>query len=484
MDQRVSTPASGFRRASLFAAIAVSAAILSAPAVSRAASADAPAGATATTPAAAKPAVKIAPDATTFTLSNGMQVVVVPDHRAPIVTHMVWYKIGAADDPPGKSGIAHFLEHLMFKGTKAHPAGEFSSKVSEGGGQENAFTTADATAYYQTIGKQQLGTLMAFEADRMEGLVIDDAVVAPERDVILEERRMRVDNNPASQLGEAINAALYQNHHYGIPIIGWQQEMQGLTAEDALAQYRRYYTPNNAILVVAGDVTPEEVRRLAEATFGRVKVRAEPGPRHRPMEPPPLAARTVTLADPRVTEPSWTRNYLVPSYASAKPGEAEALDVLADILGRGPTSRLYSQLVVKDGIAASAGAYYSGEALDYGSFAVYAAPRGDVPLAKLEAAVDAVIADIRDHGVTPDELDAAKRRTRAMAIYAQDSQSMLARIIGTAMATGQPLDAVQEWPSRIGDVTAADITAAAAAYLDARRSVTGSLIPAPAQGRS
>ncbi|HWJ75339.1 MAG TPA: pitrilysin family protein [Kaistia sp.] len=428
--------------------------------------------------------VRIAPDATTFTLENGMQVVVVPDHRAPIVTHMVWYKIGAADDPPGKSGIAHFLEHLMFKGTKAHPAGEFSAKVSEGGGQENAFTTADATAYFQTIGKERLGTVMAFEADRMEGLDLSEKTVLSERDVILEERRMRIDNDPGAQLGEAMNAALYQNHHYGIPTIGWMQEMQGLTAADALAQYRHYYTPNNAILVVAGDITPEEVRRLADVTFGRVPRRAEPGERNRPKEPPPLAARTVDLVDSRVSQPSWQRNYLVPSYSSGKPGEAEALDVLADILGRGTTSRLYRALVVEQGLATSAGSYYSGEALDYGRFGVYASPRGDVPLAKLQTAVDAVIADIRDHGVTPEELVSAKQRTRAQSIYAQDSQAMLARIIGMALATGQPLDAVQGWPARIGDVTVEDISAAAKTFLDVRRSVTGTLTPAPADGRS
>lgn len=427
---------------------------------------------------------RIAPDATEFSLANGMRVVVVPDHRAPIVTHMVWYKIGAADDPPGKSGIAHFLEHLMFKGTKAHPAGEFSSKVSDGGGSENAFTTNDATAYYQTVGKNELGTIMAFEADRMEGLVLTDAVVLPERDVILEERRMRTDNDPGAQLAEAMNASLYQNHHYGIPTIGWAHEMAGLSKDDALSQYGRYYTPNNAILVVAGDVTPEEVRRLADVTFGKVPRRAEPGERQRPLEPPALAGRRVVLNDTRVSEPSWQRAYLVPSYPSAKPGEAEALEVLADILGRGPTSRLYRSLVVERGIASSAGAYYGGDGLDYGRFGVFATPRGDVDLGKLEASVDGVLAEVRDHGVTPDELARAKKRTRASAIYAQDSQATLARILGTAMVAGQSLSAVQDWPSRIDKVTADQVKSAAATYLDSRRSVTGSLLPAPADGRS
>lgn len=447
----------------------------------RAASDPAPAGGQQAVPAQT---VRIAPEAVSFLLDNGLQVVVIPDHRAPIVTSMIWYKVGAADDPPGKSGIAHFLEHLMFKGTKAHPPGTFSLKVSEGGGQENAFTSADATAFFQTIGKDKLGTVMDFEADRMEGLELSDALVLPERDVILAERRMRIEANPAAELDEAMNAALYQNHHYGIPVIGWRHEMEGLTRDDALAVYRRFYTPNNAILVVAGDVTIEEVRHLAEATFGKVPRRAEAPPRHRPMEPPPLAARSVSYVDSRVTQPAWSRDYLVPSYASAKPGEAEALAVLSEILGRGVNSRLHHQLVIVDGIASSAGAYYSGEGLDYGRFGLYATPRGDVTLDKIQAAVDAEIARIRRDGVTEAELDTAKHHTRAMAIYAQDSQAVLARIIGTALVAGQPLEAVQDWPSRIAAVKVEDIAAVATTYLDARRSVTGTLLPIPADGRN
>jgi len=435
-------------------------------------------------PAEAEPVTRIAPDASLFTLSNGMQVVVVPDHRAPIVTHMVWYRVGAADDPPGKSGIAHFLEHLMFKGTKNHPAGEFSARVSELGGTENAFTSNDATAYHQTIAKAELGTVMAFEADRMRGLVLTDDVVLPERDVILEERRMRIDNDPGAQLYEAMNAALYQNHHYGIPIIGWEHEMATLDREDALAQYSRYYAPNNAVLVVTGDVTPDEVRRQAEVTFGRVPAGTEPIVRNRPKEPPQLTERTVTLSDPRVSEPSWSRSYLVPSYASDTGDEAEALDLLADILGRGPTSRLYRQLVVEGAIASSAGAYYSGDGLDYGQFGVVATPRQGVSIETVQEAVDAVLVEIRDKGVTAEELQRAKQRTRASAIFAQDSQASLARIVGNAIITGQTLDDVQNWPSRIDKVSAEDISAVAAKYLDKRHSVTGVLRPAPADGRS
>jgi len=427
---------------------------------------------------------RIAPDASSFKLANGMEVVVIPDHRAPIVTHMVWYRIGAADDPAGKSGIAHYLEHLMFKGTKNHPAGEFSNKVSEVGGVENAFTTADATAYFQTVAKEQLGMVMGFEADRMQGLQLTDAVVLPERDVILEERRMRTDNNPGAQLSEAMNAALFQNHPYGVPIIGWAHEIGALTREDAVTQYERYYTPNNAVLVVAGDVTADEVKKLAEETYGKLPRRAEPGPRKRPMEPQPLAERSVVLRDQRVSQPSWNQMYLAPSYVSAEPGEAEALDILTDVIGSGPTSRLYRSLVVEQAIASAAGAYYSGDGLDYGRLGFYATPRGDVSLDKLAAAVDTVVAEVREHGITADELALAKKRTRASTIYSQDSQSALARMFGSALISGQSLSDVQDWARRIDAVTLEDVQKVAAKYLDKRRSVTGTLLPATADNRS
>ncbi|MEQ8696047.1 MAG: pitrilysin family protein, partial [Bauldia litoralis] len=273
--------------------------------------------------AGAAPAT-FADQASTFTLDNGLQVVVIPDHRAPIVTHMIWYRVGAADDIPGKSGIAHFLEHLMFKGTKDHPEGEFSKVITSVGGSENAFTTNDYTAYHQSVAKQHLGLMMEFEADRMANLVLTDEAVLPERNVILEERRSRIDNDPGAQLAEAVGATLFQNSGYGIPTIGWPAEMAALDRDDAIAFYDRYYTPNNAILIVAGDVTEAEVRDLAEATYGKLPRSAEPPEQLRPREPEPLAARTVTLADPRVTQPTVQRSYVVPSYATGEPGEAAA----------------------------------------------------------------------------------------------------------------------------------------------------------------
>lgn len=428
-----------------------------------------------TAPGLATGQPKIAPDVSSFSLDNGLLAVVIPDHRAPVVTHMIWYKVGSVEDPPGKSGIAHFLEHLMFKGTSNHPPGEFDKRVAEIGGIDNAFTTHDFTAYHQTVAREHLGLMMEFEADRMANLIIDDGAIETEREVIIEERRSRTDSEPSGQLSEAVAAALYQNSHYGIPVIGWAHEMATLNRLDAQNFYDRYYTPNNAVLVVAGDITESEVRQLAEATYGKVTRRAEPGPRIRPSEPTPLVARTLALADSRVTLPTLRRTYLVPSYGNAEPGEAEALDVLSEILGGGTTSRLYQSLVVEKGVAASAGAGYRGSVIDDGRFSFFVAPRGDIPLQSLADEVDALVAEIVENGVTDEELVRAKRRIIAGAIYAQDSQSTLARVFGQALASDGSVDSVRDWPGRIDSVSASEVAAAARNYLDIRRSVTGYL---------
>jgi zinc protease len=411
-----------------------------------------------------------------FTLGNGLEVVVVPDRRAPVVTHMVWYKVGAADETPGKSGLAHFLEHLMFKGTAKNPIGKFSQTVAFVGGQENAFTTQDYTGYFQRVSRENLKMLMEFESDRMTGLVLTDAAVAPELKVVLEEQNQRVANNPRARLSEQIDAALYLNSPYGKPVIGWRQEIEKLNREEALAFYRRFYSPNNAVLVVAGDVTTDEIRTLAEATYGKVAKVAEIGPRHRPQEPAQVAARHVTLADAQVQQPSLHRAYLVPSSTTAKPGESEALEVLSFVLGHGTTSRLYRTLVVDRELAVGAGGWYSGTALDATQFGVYGSPKPGVSLPKLEDAIDAVIDDVLAKGVTPDEVERAKNRLIADAIYAQDSQATMARWYGAALTTGSTVESVQSWPDRMRAVTADAVNAAAKAWLDKRRSVTGYLI--------
>ena len=411
-----------------------------------------------------------------FSLANGLEVVVVPDRRAPVVTHMLWYKVGAADEPPGKSGIAHFLEHLMFKGTAKNPAGRFSQVVASIGGQENAFTANDYTGYYQRVSREHLKTLMEFEADRMTGLVLSDEAVSPELKVVLEEQNQRVANNPRAQLVEQVEAALYLNHPYGKPVIGWRHEIEQLSREDAIAFYKRFYTPNNAVLVVAGDVTAEEVKTLAQATYGKVEPVAKIEPRRRPQEPPQVAARHVTLADARVQQPSLQRYYLAPSAATARPGEAEALEVLAFILGSGNTSRLYRKLVSETEVAVGAGGWYNSTALDATHFNVYGSPKPNVTLPQLEQAIDTVIDDLIANGVTADEVERAKYRLIADTIYAQDSQQTMARWYGAALTTGLAVDQVTNWPDRIRAVTADAVNAAAKTWLDKRRSATGYLI--------
>jgi zinc protease len=415
------------------------------------------------------------PEVAHFTLANGLEMVVVPDHRTPVVTHMAWYKVGSADETPGKSGLAHFLEHLMFKGTAKNPEGKFSQTVATLGGQENAFTTADYTGYFQRIAREHLETMMAFEADRMTGLVLSEQNVVPELKVVLEEYNMRVANSPDARLGEQIAAALYLNSPYGRPVIGWRHEIEQLTREDALAFYRRFYSPNNAVVVIAGDVTPEEVKALAEKTYAKVPRLTDIKPRARPQEPPPVAPRTVMLADPRVAQPSMQRSYLVPSYATSQK-DAQALEVLAHILGSGSTSRLYRALVVEQRIASNAGGFYQGSALDETRFGVYAIPQPGIGFPAVEAAIDDVVADLVKNGVAADELDRAKTRMIADAVYAQDNQSALARWYGVALTTGSTVDDVKAWPDRIRSVTAEEVREAARTWLDRKRSVTGYLV--------
>jgi zinc protease len=418
-----------------------------------------------------------APPPATFTLGNGMRVVVIPDHRTPVVTQMVWYKVGSADETPGKSGLAHFLEHLMFKGTAKHPVGEFSQTVLRIGGNENAFTSTDYTGYFQRVPRDKLATIMEFEADRMTGLVLKDENVLPERDVVLEEYNMRVANSPDARLSEQIMAALYLNHPYGRPVIGWHSEIEKLDREDALAFYKRFYAPNNATLVIAGDVDAAEIRPTIERTYGAIPAQPAIGaPRIRPKEPEPAGPRTVTLADPRVEQNSLRRYYLVPSATTAAAGESPALDVLAQLIGGGSNSYLYRALVIDKPLAINAGAGYQGTALDSSQFMIQATPRPGVEFADIEKTIDAVIGEIAGNAVPAADLERVKTQLVAEAIYAQDNQATLARWYGAALTTGLSVEDIRSWPDRIKAVTAVQVRDAAQKWLDKKRSVTGYLI--------
>jgi zinc protease len=417
--------------------------------------------------------------ATMFKLDNGMDVVVIPDHRAPVVTHMAWYRVGAADEQPGISGIAHFLEHLMFKATENMASGEFSKTIARLGGQDNAFTSQDVTAYFQRVARDRLPTIMKMEAERMTKLRLEEKEVLTERDVIKEERRSRTDNNPTAILSEEMNAALFQSHPYGIPIIGWMHEIGNLSREDALSFYRRHYAPNNSILVVAGDVTPQEVLKLAKETYGKIPRNPDVKQYKRPTEPPAKAARRVELIDARAGQPVFQRFYRAPSYVSAEDREAEALDLLLKVAASGATSKLYRELVVKQKIASSVGGYYAGHGKEYGKIVVNGIPANGVSIEQLESAIDQVIADIKANGITEAELERAKRVYIADYIYGSDNQSSLARRYGFGLVVGRTLKQIEQWPEEIRKVTLAEVKAAADKFFNPKASVTGVLLPKP-----
>ncbi len=421
----------------------------------------------------------LAEEVSTFTLDNGLEVVVIEDHRAPVVTHMVWYRVGAADETPGVSGIAHFLEHLMFQGTRTMAPGEFSATVAAQGGSDNAFTSWDYTAYFQRVAADRLDLMMQMEADRMRNLALTEEDVTTERQVILEERSQRTDNDPGALLGEQRLAAQYMNHPYGIPIIGWRHEMEQLDREDALAFYRTYYAPNNAIVVVAGDVNPAEVRAMAQAHYGPLAPTPGLKPRLRPTEPPQLAERRLTLADPRVAQPYVIRTYLAPERDPGAQQKAAALTVLAELLGgSGNTSVLARALTFGDAKATYVSAFYDGTAMDRTTFGLVIMPVPGVTPEQAEAALDATLQQFLKDGVDPAAFARIKTQIRAGQIYGKDNVDGLARKYGEALSVGLTIEDIQSWPDVLQAVTPDDVMAAAREVLDKRNAVTGTLVRA------
>lgn len=413
----------------------------------------------------------------TFTLRNGMQVIVIEDRRAPVVTHMVWYRVGAADEPRGRSGIAHFFEHLMFKGTRLIPPGEFSREIARNGGEDNAFTSWDYTAYYERIARDRLDLVMRMEADRMRNLRFSDETFLSERDVIVEERRQRVDNSPGAVLGERMRAMLWPHHPYGTPIIGWLHEIQALDRASAQAFYETWYAPNNAILVVAGDVDAAELRPLAERYYGRLRPTRNLPTRTWVVDPSNIGPMRVTHRDEKVRQPSLTRIYRAISYGTDEGRQAHALDVAIEVLGGSQTSRLYRALVEEQRIAISAGASSSTSGLGGGSVSAWATPADGVSLETLEAALDAVIARFLREGPSEAELARAKSSLSAAAIYSRDSQESLANIYGASLASGESIDDIVNWANDIEAVTREEALQMARETLDMNASVTGWLMP-------
>jgi zinc protease len=412
----------------------------------------------------------------TFTLDNGLQVVLIEDHRAPVVTQMIWYRAGSADEKPGKSGIAHFLEHLMFKGTSRVPAGEFSATVSRYGGRENAFTSTDYTAYFQTVATEHLERMIELEADRMVNLTISAQQVDSERLVILEERRSRVDNSPAAQFAEQVQAAQFLAYPYRIPVIGWEHEMRALSREDALEWYRTHYAPNNAVLVIAGDITLDRLRPLVEKYYGPIPARPVP-PRVRPDEPPQRSARRLEMSHQRVTDASWRRGYIAPSYGWGEKQHALPLSMLAEVLGGGQTSRLYRELVVEKKIATYAGSFYGAGNLGPSTFILVVNPVAGQDIVTIEREVEAIVADVIANGVVAEDLERARIGMLASTIYGRDSAQGVARLFGAALTSGRTIEDVESFPDRVEAVTIDQLKAAAKAVFDEARSVTGVLRP-------
>ncbi len=410
-----------------------------------------------------------------FTLKNGMQVIVLPNHRVPAVNHMLWYRIGAADDPRGKSGLAHYMEHLMFKGSPRHAAGEYVRLVSKNGGDHNAFTGRDATSYYVTIAKDRLPLAMELEADRMRGLTVSNAEALKEREVILEERRQRIDNLPESLLDEQMQAALFRNHPYHNPVIGWEHEMSGLTLADARAFHAQYYQPGNAVLIVSGDITAAELKPLAEKYYGSLPGKPVP-PRHWLAEPPQRAARHVSLAHTQVKQPMLSRRYIAPS-ASDGMERAMPAYVLSHLLGGGKTSALYQSLVVKQKLAASVDVSYGFYAVGPASFDIEITPEKDVPLPVIEKALDDALAGFEKEGADAAALARAKRLMQAESVYAREGLTGTSNIMGWMVMAGVSPEEFNRWDDRAKAVTAAQIHEAAQAVLVPEASVTGYLLP-------
>ena len=424
----------------------------------------------------------LAEKVTTYTLDNGMEVVVIEDHRVPVVVHMVWYKIGAADEPPGHSGIAHFLEHLMFQGTATVAPGELSKIVAAQGGSDNAFTTQDYTAYFQRVAADRLPLVMKLEADRMHNLNLTQKDVDTERNVILDERTQRTDSEPGSLFQEQMAAAQYLNHPYGKPVIGWRAEMEQLTRQDALDFYAANYAPNNAILVVAGDVQPEEVLKLAKENYGPIPPSDKIAPRQRPQEPPQLAARRVDMTDPRVAQPYLVRSYLAPQGRSGYEKEAASLVILAELLGGNPATSLMARKLVFDSkVATYVSANYDGLSIDPTTFGLVVVPAEGVDLDKAEVALDDCLATFLKEGVDTAEFDRIKAQLRAKHIYDEDNTQGAAHRYGMALASGLTVEDIQAWPGTFAEVTPDDVMKAARQVLDMRRSVTGWLRPEEAQ---
>lgn len=419
-------------------------------------------------------------NAQTFTLKNGLEVVLIPNHRAPVLTHMVWYKVGAIDEPRAQSGIAHFVEHLMFKGSQDIPPGEFSKRVRAMGGNDNAMTSRDFTAYHETVTSGHLSDVMALEADRMRELLFPPEDVKHERLVVIEERRQRTENDPRAYFGEQLNALLFVNHPYSRPVGGWLHEVDALNRDNVKSFYEAWYAPNNAVLIVSGDITLEKLEPLAEKFYGDIPARSVPK-RQWTEVPPLIALPTLTLHHESIRQPSVGRLYRVPGLNENRT-DSLVLEVLENIMDGGAATRLYKALVVDRKIATDVSFSYDGTALSDGSLWIDATPANGKSLSDVEKGIDSELRRLVKDGVNEKELREAKDRLKDKSDFQRDSLMGPAMLIGRTLASGGTLDDVEYWPQHIETVTAAQVQDVARRFLDPdhygmRPYVTGHLLP-------
>ena len=413
----------------------------------------------------------------TFTLANGLQIVVVPNRLSPAVAQMVWYKVGAADEATGHSGLAHYLEHLMFRGTEAIPAGSFSDLIAAQGGNDNAFTSYDYTAYHEIVAADRLAMVMQMEADRMQNLRITPDSAMPELNVVLSERQERTDNNPQGKFAERVRRALFADHPYGRPVIGWRDEMEKMSIADAEHFYLDRYAPNNAVVVISGNVATADVMRLAAGTFGRVPPRAVPPRRAFPNVEPPTERR-IEMTDPGVQQPQLSVSIVTESFGT-NPKASYALEVLSEALAGGEVGVLYRRLVMKRQIASGLDVSYDSGARGAAVYTFSATPQPGQDMKTLEAALNEELRRFARRGLDVATVAAAKERMQRSAIFARDSLMAPGYVFGAALTTGQSVADVEAWPARIKAVTVAEVNAALRQRVSSPFRVTGLLLPDP-----
>ncbi|HQC84317.1 MAG TPA: pitrilysin family protein [Rhodoferax sp.] len=422
-----------------------------------------------------------------FTLKNGMSLIVKPDHRAPTAVHMVWVRVGSMDEVDGTSGVAHVLEHMMFKGTPTVKAGDFSRKVAALGGRENAFTSKDYTGYFQQIPAAKLEDVMRLEADRFAYNQWSDEDFRKELEVVKEERRMRTEDNPHARLHEAMDATIYQAAPYRRPIVGWMSDLEAMTPDDARAFYKRWYTPTNATVVVAGDVQVPQVRAWAEKYYGSLPTRAVPARKPRE-EPAQSGLRRIDFKAPAEQSyvalafkvPGFAPAALDPAKADAASDDALALTVLSAVLAGYDNARLERALTQGDDpVADSAGAYCGMAARGPQLCTLYGVPATGKTAAQVEQALRAQVVRIAAEGVSEAELQRVKNQWVAGEVYKQDSVFNQARILGVHWINGFPLDADERLIARLRAITAAQVQSVAGRYFGDDALTVATLLPQP-----